>query len=240
MPEMITFPRMGKDRNHSLTATSKKQLAVNSSGGSKDENPPKNGYSVEDRAKTYLTVTGNPHTTSGFKSAFNTGISNAYWMTTNYGADPRSNPKNSAYSPLFDAIFKGVTFDYEKRDSSTNTKNRFKMWKMGVVYRASDSSMGLCDLTTDGGNLFQFTGSSDQTFKGSCDLDCIENRTLSHVMGFYFQFRTEGGGKYPSSSYVTIKNMRFKSTKSNEAILMPRSTFNSKNVPSGARAIWTE
>ena len=45
--------------------------------------------------------------------------------------------------------------------------------------------------------------------------------TNARPFGLYFQFETEGNYRYPSGSYIRIWNLKFGSSKSDEAILSP-------------------
>ena len=239
MAKLYTFPNGLNDNRTSLFNTNSSTLNTNSSGGTSKNSPGTNAYQVE-KGDTYITTYGNPLSSSGMYMEYKQSIGNHYWMTSIFGAHKQRNPADFNYSPLYDNIFKGVRFNWSKRDNgnSGSTKDRFRLYKMGVVYRNSNTGTALKDFSRDGSkNLFNF--GTTGTTSGSCEL--ILSSGLSHVIGFYFQLETEGGGATTASgSWIKINDLQYIGTNNNrEAILSPRTKYSTR-TPATPRPIWTE
>ena len=168
---------------------------------------------------------------------FAQSISNHYYMTAYCGwaAQNSSNASNIRHSPLHDGICNQISFNYKKYDdavASGRTNNRYRLRKMGMSFRDSGGSGYLRDLTPTGGqywNLMNF-GTSTATTTGEVRMSVPTN---PRPFGMYFQLETEGNGsRYPSGSYIRIWNLRFYSTKSDEALMLPYDAYSSASLPS--------
>jgi len=236
MAKLYTFPNGLNDNRTSLFNTNSSTLERNSgSSGTGDGAPAPDTYQVE-KGGDYIRTYGNPLTSDGMYMEFKQTIGLHYWMCSIFGAHKQQDPTDFNYSPLYDNIFKGVRFNWRKYDTGSS-KHRYRLYKMGVVYRSSNSGTTLKDFGRDGSqNLFNFgtTGHSD----GTCELTLSSG--LSHVIGFYFQLETQGGGVGSTGgSWIKISDLQYIGTNNNrEAILSPRTKYSTR-TPATPRPIWT-
>jgi len=236
MAKLYTFPNGLNDNRTSLFNTNSSTLSTNSSGGTSKDTPGTDAYQVE-KGGDYIRTYGNPLTSDGMYMEFKQTIGNHYWMTSIFGAHKQQDPTNFNYSPLYDDIFKGVRFNWRKYDNGSSSKHKYRLHKMGVVYRSSNTGTSLKDFGRDGSqNLFNF-GTTGHT-NGGCELKLSSG--LSHVIGFYFQLETEGKGSGSTGgSWIHISDLQYIGTNtSREAILSPRTKYSTR-TPATPRPIWT-
>ena len=243
--KLITFPEVLYDTQNWLFDMTGHTAEKNSDGGTGSGTPSTNKFQVE-RGSSYITTTGIPISkseSSGLRMIFAQSISNHYWMTSYCGwlSHNSANANQVKHSPLYDGICNSLTFNYKKYDDAVNsgrTNNRFRMMKMGMSFRDSSGSGYTRDLTPTSGqywNLMNF-GTSTATTTGTVTMSVPTN---ARPFGFYFQLETEGNGaRYPSGSYIRIWNLKFGSTKNDEAILSPYEAQSSASAPY-PRKLWT-
>lgn len=237
--KFMTFPGGVNQQLKSIVGTRAMTAERNSgSSGTGSGAPATDTYQVE-RGVSYIVTTGHPMGGSGngFKMRFDTKIAKHYWMTSIFGAEKHDNPSTHQYSPLYDANFKGITFKWKKVDNGSSSGQRFRIKKIGVVYRSGSTSTSLKDLPTDSSNLFKHASVGTTTGTSTLEL----SSGLSHPIGFYFQLETEGSGGAigTSGSSIEIYDLKFIGTNtSREAILSPRAAYSSMSPPA-KREIWT-
>ena len=214
----------------------------NSGGGTGSSKPDGNKYQVE-QGSSYIETTGQIASASesgGMKMKFKQSIGNHYWMTAYCGYNPKNSDsiRSISYSPLYDGIAKSFSFKYKKYDKASGNKHRFRVYKIGVVYRTADTSYTIKDHINLNGswyNLMNFVEGG--TYTGTVTVD-IDQR--AQPMGIYFQLETQGNGTgTTSSSYITVYDIQWQSTQSKEAIMMPYETHWYFNPPTPERPIWT-
>lgn len=245
MTRMITFPEVLDSSGNWLFQMDGYTAEKNSSGGTGSGAPSSNSFQVE-KGSSYITTSGRPvskNESSALQMRYAQSISNHYYMTAYCGWAPynSANASDIRHSPLYDGICNKLSFSWKKYDDAANSghsNNRYRLRKVGMAFRNDSGSGYLKDLSVSGGNsgnLFNFNAPG--TSSGTCEMTVPAN---ARPFGMYFQLETEGSGaRYPSGSYIKIWNLKFHSSKSDEALMMPYDSYSSASPPAN-RPIWTK
>lgn len=249
MSKLITFPNGLWDTQNWLFNMYGVTAEKNSDGGTGTSAPQANKFQVE-RGRSHITTSGVPvvRGESGcLEMKYAQSISNHYYMTSYCGwaVQNSSNASNINHSPLYDPICNKLSFSWKKYDDAVKdgrTNNRFRMVKIGMSFRSSSGGGYLKDLSAISGsysNLFSFntnSSASNGITSGTCTMSVPAN---SCPFGMYFQLETEGSGsRYPNGSYIRIWNLRFYSSKSDEALMLPYQAYSSATPPTNT-PLWT-
>ena len=242
---MITFPTVLNSERKWLFDYTAKTAEKNSDGGTSSSNPGSNYWQVE-KGSSYMSSSGDWSSKvedGSWKMEFAQSIGNSYYYTSycGYLRHNSGGPGGTNYSPLYDSIATGLTFNWKKYDSavaSGKSKHRFRVSKFGLMHRTSSSSAQPRDtlMTTGCTNLLNF-GVSSSVSSGTGELTFATSET--QPIGFFIQLQTEGGGTGSTSgSWIKIWNVNWKSSKTKEAIMEPYTTYGWTTGPS-KRKIWT-
>ena len=248
MTRMITFPGVLYSSGNWLFDMNGYTAEKNSDNGTGTSAPATNKFQVE-RGSNHIVTSGRPHVRneSGcLEMKYNQSISSHYYMTS-YCGWARHNSANAneiKHSPLYDPICNQLSFNWKKYDDAVKkgyTNNRYRIVKIGMAFRDDSGSGYLRDLSPTGGsysNLFSFNtnnSASNGVTSGTCTMSVPANK---RPFGMYFQLETEGSGpRHPDGSYIRIWNLRFYSSKSDEALMVPYDTYSSPSPPD-ERPIW--
>ena len=239
MSRLITFPNGLWDSQNWLFNMYGVTAEKNSDGTQGNSAPAANKFQVE-RGKDFIETSGIPvkrNETGCLEMKFAQSISSHYYMTAYCGwlAHNSSNANAISHSPLHDGLCNQISFNYKKYDAAVNSgysNNRYRCRKIGMSFRDSGGGGYTRDLTPTGGqywNLMNF-GTNTATTTGEVRMSVP---TQPRPFGIYFQLETEGSGpRYPDGSYIRIWNLRFYSTKVDEALMLPYQTYSSASLPS--------
>jgi len=254
MAKIITFPTV-------LTSTGNWLLDMNAYKCQKGSNnntnssstPPTDGFTAENGNQLLFRSGGKPIASGqsgSMECYFNGGVSNQWSETFAIGYVPYTGAgiQQTKYSPLYDSILASAEFDYFIHDDAVRrgkTNNRFRMYKVGFVYRTGDGTHLLKDGTlsrVSGSDINALTRYTSTGFNSNGDASgrarVTPNARYQQPVGMYFQYQTEGGPLNPDSGKIQIWNLKFQSTQSKEAIMHPFQTYPSF-APASKRAIWT-
>jgi hypothetical protein len=252
MSRLITFPEGLKATDNWLFEMNGVTNEKDSRGGNQDRDTVATNEFDAEKGSTHIKSEGvavHRSLNSGWKMSFAQSIDKSRYFSSYCGYSPKNSTalKTKKYSPLYDGICNGFTFKYKKYDGASakgDTKNRYRVVKFLISYRSADTSYILRDCAFTGGNYYNLTNfingsqegaGKDGVFTGevTCSMP-----TIAQPVGIICQLQTEGGAFAQSGSYIIIYDLKFSSTKSNEAIMMPFDTYDSVSIPS-PRPVWT-
>jgi hypothetical protein len=255
MAKLITFPKVLNETGNWLLDMNAYKCTKGSNGSnSAASSPPGDGFTAESGNQLLFRSGGKPimsNKNQGMACYFNGGVSGQWSETFAIGYVPHTGAgiQQTKYSPLYDSILASCEFDWYIRDDAVRrgkTNNRFRMQKVGFVYRTGNGTYRLKDGSysrVSGSNVdalryYTSTGFDTSTGEASGRARVTPNTKYAHPVGMYFQFQTEGGPLNPSDGLIEIWNLTFQSSSSVEALMSPYQTYQNF-APPNERPLWT-
>ena len=254
MVKLITFPKVLTDTQNWLLDMNAYKCVKSSNGTtSSTSTPPTDGFTAESGNQLLFRSNGKPIMSSqsqGMQCYFNGGVSGQWSETFAIGYVPYTGAgiQQTKYSPLYDSILASCEFDWFIHDDAVRrgkTNNRFRMQKVGFVYRTGNGTYRLKDGSysrVSGDNVDALRYYTSTGFNSNGDASgrarVTPNTKYAHPIGMYFQFQTEGGPLNPDSGKIQIWNLKFQSSSSVEALMSPFQVY-PNYLPEDPRPLWT-
>ena len=254
MAKLITFPKvLTETGNWLLDMNAYKCQKGSNNNTNSSSTPPVDGFTAENGNQLLFRSGGKPIMSSqsqGMECYFNGGVSGQWSETFAIGYIPYTGAgiQQTKYSPLYDSILASCEFDWFIHDDAVRrgkTNNRFRMQKVGFVYRTGNSTYRLKDGSysrVSGDNVDALRYYTSTGFNSNGDASgrarVTPNTKYAHPIGMYFQFQTEGGPLNPDSGKIQIWNLKFQSSSSVEALMSPFQVY-PNYLPEDPRPLWT-